>query len=175
MTWTLRAATLADALPLSVLATQVWLDTYCTEGVDDSLAREVRHSCGPEAFEARLREPQRHHLLAERAGGRLQAFVELLPEQAPPLAGLSQGVEVVRLYVQPSAQGQGLGARMLGAAADWAQAQHQAGLWLTVWSGNARARRFYARQGWVDRGPTLLGFEGRSYTNHVLERVLARG
>lgn len=172
MTWTLRAATPADALVLSVLATQVWLDTYCTEGVNDSLAREVRHSCGPEAFEARLREPQRHHLLAEREGGLVQAFVELLPEQNPPLAELAPGAEVVRLYVQPSAQGQGLGGRLLHAAADWARARQQPTLWLTVWTGNARARRFYARQGFADRGATAFEFEGRRYANQVLQRTV---
>lgn len=170
MSWTLRAATPADALRLSVLATQVWLDTYCAEGVDESLAREVRHSCGPEAFEARLREPQRHHVLAEREGGFVQAFVELLPDQTPPLAGLAPGAEVVRLYVQPSAQGQGLGARLLNAAADWTRAQHQSHVWLTVWTGNARARRFYARQGFQDRGATAFEFEGRHYANQVLQR-----
>ncbi len=174
MTWTLRTATPADALRLSVLATQVWLDTYCTEGVNDSLAREVRHSCGPEAFEARLREPQRHHVLAEREGGLVQAFVELLPDQVPPLATLSPGAEVVRLYVQPSAQGQGLGARLLDAATDWARAQGQPTLWLTVWTGNGRARRFYDRQGFQDGGATAFEFEGRHYTNQVLQRAVTR-
>jgi GNAT superfamily N-acetyltransferase len=172
LSWTLRVATPADALRLSVLATQVWLDTYCTEGVDDSLAREVRRSCGPEAFEARLCEPFRHHVLAEREGGFVQAFVELLPDQSPPLAGLVPGAEVVRLYVQPSAQGQGLGGRLLGAAADWARARQQGGLWLTVWTGNARARRFYARQGFDDRGATHFEIEGRRYANQVLQRGL---
>lgn len=172
MTWTLRAATPADALRLSVLATQVWLDTYCAEGVDESLAREVRHSCGPEAFEVRLREPQRHHVLAEREGGFLQAFVELLPDQLPPLPGESPGGEVVRLYVQPSAQGQGLGARLLEAAAAWARERQQACIWLTVWTGNDRARRFYARQGLEDLGATAFEFEGRRYANQVLRRSL---
>ncbi len=172
MSWTLRVATPADALRLSVLATQVWLDTYCAEGVDESLAREVRHSCGPEAFDARLQEPLRHHLLAERDGGFVQAFVELLPDQALPLAGLEPGAEVVRLYVQPSAQGHGLGGRLLSAAGDWARARAQRSLWLTVWTGNARARRFYAGQGFHDLGATHFEFEGRRYANQVLQRGL---
>ncbi len=174
MSWTLRPATPDDALVLSVLATQVWLATYCAEGVDASLAREVRHSCGPEAFGVRLREPRRHHVLAEREGGLVQAFVELLPDQTPPLAGLAPGAEVVRLYVQPSAQGQGLGARLLEAASRWAQTQQQAHVWLTVWTGNDRARRFYARQGFNDVGTTAFAFEGRRYANQVLQRPVTR-
>ncbi len=165
-------ATPADALRLSVLATQVWLDTYCADGVDESLAREVHHSCGPEAFDARLREPQRHHVLAEREGGFVQAFVELLPDQAPPLAGLASGAEVVRLYVQPAAQGHGLGSRLLGAAFEWARAMQQSHVWLTVWTGNDRARRFYAQQGFDDLGATEFVFEGRRYTNQVLQRSM---
>ncbi len=172
MSWTLRAATPADALRLSVLATQVWLDTYCRDGVDESLAREVRHSCGLEAFEQGLGDEGRQHFLAEREGGLVQAFAELMPHQTPPLPGSAPGAEVVRLYVQPSAQGQGLGARLLEAAFDWARTQQQGHVWLTVWSGNDRAKRFYARQGFDDLGATSFSFEGRSYSNQVLQRNL---
>jgi len=38
-----RTAVQQDALCLSVLATQVFLDTYAIQGIRPAIAREVRH------------------------------------------------------------------------------------------------------------------------------------
>jgi ribosomal protein S18 acetylase RimI-like enzyme len=56
------------------------------------------------------------------------------------------GDEVLeQLYVHPSAQGQGLGARLLAEAKE----RRAAGLRLWVFQRNERARRFYERHGFV--------------------------
>ena len=59
----LRPAQADDALCLSVLATQVFLDTYATEGIRPSLAREVLSSYSAASFSAALGE-SRTRLLA---------------------------------------------------------------------------------------------------------------
>jgi hypothetical protein len=63
-----RTATSSDALCLGVLATQVFLDTYATEGIRADLAREVLNNYSPEVFAARLADRSHALLLAERAG-----------------------------------------------------------------------------------------------------------
>jgi hypothetical protein len=50
----LRAATAADLPSVRALATQVFLDTYATEGIRTSLAREAEHQFSIEALEAVL-------------------------------------------------------------------------------------------------------------------------
>ena len=45
--WALRDARPDDALALSVLSTAVWVDTYATDGVRATIAREVSHSVQP--------------------------------------------------------------------------------------------------------------------------------
>jgi len=59
---------------------------------------------------------------------------------------------VEQLYVDAGARGSGIAARLLThgetqIAREWVTA------WLAVVPGNARARRFYERQGWADAGP----------------------
>ncbi len=58
----------ADAICVGVLATQVFLDTYATSGIDPKLAREVLDGYAPAAFETRLSHGAQVFLLAERAG-----------------------------------------------------------------------------------------------------------
>ena len=78
-----RVAEPADALCVGVLATQVFLDTYATDGLRPDLAREALNNYDPTVFEARIRDSSSHFLLAERVG-HLVAFSECsLPPRLP--------------------------------------------------------------------------------------------
>ncbi|KQY90556.1 GNAT family N-acetyltransferase [Pelomonas sp. Root1444] len=168
---TLRAATPDDAATISALAIQVFLDTYAGDGVRPDLAREALREYAVDAFDARLREPQRRFVLAER-GTALLGFAEVhLAAQPAPAGGLT-GAELIRLYVQPVAQGSGLGRRLIRAAEALASEAGLGSLWLTAWDGNRRALGFYAREGYADIGATSYSFEGNSYGNRVLAREL---
>jgi len=198
----LRAATPADAAALAMLAVQVFLDTYATEGVRADLAEEALAEYSVAAFARRLAEPQRRWVLAEHpgpagepaAGPGLLGFAECLaapqplPEglawpAAPGQPALTQGGELVRLYLQPRWQRQGLGRQLLRAAEQAVVVQAEAGgvaapgqaaalLWLTAWDGNQRALAFYAAQGYRELGGTWYSFGGRRYGNRVLARRL---
>ena len=61
--------------------------------------------------------------------------------------------EVEQVYVAAAARGTGIaGALLRDAERQVARRFDRA--WLAVVAGNARARRFYAREGWSDAGPT---------------------
>jgi GNAT superfamily N-acetyltransferase len=62
------------------------------------------------------------------------------------------GDEVEQLYVDPSARGTGAAAALL-ARGEAVIGAHSDRAWLAVVDGNARARRFYERNGWSDSGP----------------------
>jgi hypothetical protein len=97
---TYRTAVAADALCLSVLATQVFLDTYATQGIRPAIAREVRQYLSEEAFTEILAQPRRVILLAE-IEAHLIGFAQLTQdrthERLPPE---SPAAELNRLYVQ---------------------------------------------------------------------------
>lgn len=142
---TLRPATPADALCLGVLATQVFLDTYATQGISADLALEALQGYSPAFFAQRLAQPEVTLWLAEHAvtpGGEpvagpagadpappqphVLAFVELQAGSPCPVQGAAQDLELVRLYVQQPFQGLGLGRRLLRLAEAQAPAQTQA-------------------------------------------------
>ncbi len=167
--FTVRSATPGDAATIAALATQVFLDTYATEGVRPDLAHEAFTEYGVDAFASRLREPGRRFLLAEHATALLGFAESIVTPQEAPVPALA-GAELVRLYVQPKAQRRGIGHRLLLEVERAVADAGLAALWLTAWEGNERARRFYAAQGYEDVGVTSYAFRGRTYGNRVFAK-----
>lgn len=62
------------------------------------------------------------------------------------------GDEVEQFFVAPAARGTGLAPVLLAEAERLVAERGHASAWLAVVAGNARARRFYEKHGWVDEG-----------------------
>ena len=62
------------------------------------------------------------------------------------------GDEVEQVFVGRASRGTDLAARLLHEAERRVAAGGHSSAWLAVVAGNARARRFYEKQGWVDEG-----------------------
>ena len=160
-----------DATTIAALATQVFLDTYATQGVRNDLAREAFSEYSAEAFRRRLGKEGRVFVLAERQG-HLVGFVEFMPSaNSAPVSG-AVGAEVVRLYVQPRAKRQGIGTMLLRCAEGEASSRRLHHAWLTAWEGNDPALNFYAKSGYVDVGTSRHAIDGHTYINRVLVRRL---
>jgi GNAT superfamily N-acetyltransferase len=61
--------------------------------------------------------------------------------------------EVEQVYVAQAHRGSGVAAALLLRAEQVVAGNGHRSAWLAVVAGNARARRFYERNGWVDQGP----------------------
>ena len=144
MTITLRDATSADALCLSALGMQVFLDTYATQGIRQSIAREALEAFSPANFAQLLIEPTTFIVVAE----------------------------LQRLYVQERFTGRGAGRLLLEAAERRATILHASLLWATVWVGNPRALAFYPRQGYEWNGTPHYVFQGETHENHLFAKPL---
>jgi diamine N-acetyltransferase len=170
---TYRMAVQRDVLCLSVLATQVFLDTYATRGVRPAVAREVRQYLSEEAFAAFFADPRRCILIAEIAG-HLVGFAQITRGQThdllPPEA---RATELNRLYVQRPFLGKGIGKELLARAEALARAEGAEALWLSAWTGNAHALRFYEARGYQDVGASVYTFEGDTYETRVFLKRLA--
>ena len=77
------------------------------------------------------------------------------------------GDEVEQVFVGPGGRGTGVAAVLLAEAEKRVAAGGHAQAWLAVVAGNARARRFYEKCGWVDEGdlPYEVTAGGRTWTS----------
>jgi len=169
----LRPATKEDALCLSVLATQVFLDTYATTGIRPAIAREVLHSFSVSAIACLLNQKGTFFHVAER-DGHLLGFSQITLGTRQESVIATRPVELDRLYVQEPFTRMGLGSQLLHASETSVIQRGADVMWLTPWVHNARALQFYARQGYADIGSTSFLMDGEAHENRVLCKQLGQ-
>lgn len=151
----IRPATPADAEALSALGTQTFLDTFVHGfGIPypaDDLAAFLESSLSVRATRVHLENPAQAWWMAERDGQAL-AFAQVGPNSLPHPDARDTHAELKRLYVAKDAQGLGLGTRLLARSLEWMEGNTTGPLWIGVWSGNLKAQKLYAAQGFEKAG-----------------------
>lgn len=169
---TLRRAFPADALCLSVLAMQVFLDTYATDGIRPALASTVVSAYSKASFDEAIMHPLTRMVVAEHRA-HLVGFAQVTLAADHALAPAGTQAELLRLYVQEPFTGVKVGTRLLAEAEGLAALAGSTVLWLTPWVHNHRALAFYGSRGYEDFGLTQFTFEGESHGNRVLAKRLS--
>jgi ribosomal protein S18 acetylase RimI-like enzyme len=162
----IRNARHEDAARIAVLATQVWLHTYATEGISAGIADYTRSELTPDKYLAIQNDALAHIWVAER-GAHLVGFAVLnmgvpCPTHASTLA------ELQTLYVQAHFVGQGVGRQLLSVAEKRAFDLAGMPLWLTVNAQNAEAIGFYMHQGYTKQGTTDFVLGDQRHENLIL-------
>jgi len=159
MAWTLRPATLADAERLA-RAVSDGFASYREFAPPDWEPPSFDHEL--ELLEVGLRQPDVWALLAEGTSGELAGHVAI---RSGSTAAVSPSAEsglahFWQLFVDPAFHGTGLAALLHDAALREAESRGYNEMRLFAAAGQARARRFYEREGWVAQGPpyVLEGF-----------------
>ncbi len=167
----IRDARSSDDLTLSVLAMQVFLDTYATDGIRPVLAREVTSTYSQAQFTTALSDPAVRILVAAH-DDHLIGFAQLTLGAMHELAPGGPQTELLRLYVQEPYTARGVGTRLLAAAEASALTHGSTVLWLTPWVHNHRAIAFYVRRKYEDYGLTYFRMEGEEHENRLLAKTL---
>lgn len=168
---TIRAATAQDALSIGVLGIQVFLDTYATEGIRDSIAQEALDSFLPENISKIIATPETLIMVAQ-INHHLVGCAQIALRTAHDLIADQDAAELQRLYIQERFTGRGVGYKLLQNAEQHARLGGASLLWATVWIGNDRALRFYPRQGYEHLGSPLYRFQNETHENRLFGKVL---
>jgi predicted cupin superfamily sugar epimerase/GNAT superfamily N-acetyltransferase len=138
----LRAARPDDAESIA----QIW-DSGWHDGHDGHVPDELTAVRTPESFRTRAvaRIPQ---TTVAVVGGRIAGFVVV------------HGDELEQVYVDSAHRGAGVAPALMAAGLRQVASGGHARAWLAVAAGNARARRFYEREGWSDDGLFDYAAEG---------------
>jgi diamine N-acetyltransferase len=151
----LAPAVPADAADLAAFAADQYVETFVRGFAipypPAELARFLEETCGEAAFARMIADPTADVRLL-RDGQGVAAYAVSGPAGLPhPDVSASDG-EIKRFYVRPDLQGAGLARAALEELLRDLDPKGRRTLWLSVWEGNHRAQRFYARYGFREVG-----------------------
>ena len=169
----LRIGEPKDAICIGALSSQVFLDTYATEGIRQDLALEAKEAGDVGVIQKSIASGASHFILAER-NGHLLGFAECRNTDPPYELQITAGIELCRLYVQRHAHRTGTGSALIKSVESYAETRGAKQIWLTVWDGNDKAKLFYAAHHYVDMGGTEYEFEGNRYQNRVYCKIIRK-
>ena len=129
-----RPATADDAPAIARIWYFGWRDGHLGHVADELVALRTRESFDQRAA-ARVADT-----VVATVDGAVAGFIMVV------------GDEVEQVYVAGEHRGTGLAAALLTEAERLVAANGHDRAWLAVAPGNARARRFYERRGWIDEG-----------------------
>ena len=132
---TVRPAGPVDAQEVARIWYDGWRDGHLGHVPDELLAVRT-----PESFEERASQRVTDTAVA-LVGDVVAGFVMVVQD------------EVEQVYLSRDHRGTGLASILLAEAESLVAVQGHSRAWLAVATGNDRARRFYARNGWADEGP----------------------
>jgi ribosomal protein S18 acetylase RimI-like enzyme len=146
-----RDATPADGAVLGGLARATFIETFGMLYSLKDLAKFLGEGSDT-AYAAELADPGIEVRFAE-TGGTPIGFCKISPLLLPAPDAAAGAVELRQLYVYKPWQGAGIAAVLTQWALDRARARGAPEVWLSVFTDNARARKFYARYGFEEIAP----------------------
>jgi len=142
----IRRAAAADAGRLSALGGETFGHAFGHLYPPEDLAAFLEDSHSIAAYAKLLADP-RYALWLLEDDARAVGYAVAGPCGLPHPDVRPEDGELKRLYLLPEVQNGGWGARLFARAIEWLQGQGRHRIWISVWSENFGAQRFYARHG----------------------------
>jgi len=153
----LRRADISDIDALSQLYQKTFRETfvedYSIPYPEKDLDDYFRSSASPECYAKAIHDPKRAVWVVEdKTNGELVAFASAGPCDThdvphPDVCSDKDGA-IYRLYVQRDQQSHGFGRQLMNVILPWLEEQYPTRpIWLTAWSENFKAQRFYKHYG----------------------------
>ena len=161
-----RTATAADAEALAELGAHTFTDTFGHLYQPDDLEIFLQNH-SPENWDKELNDPAFEVRVAE-SDGKLVGYVKLGPPHLP-FEPRGEAAELRQLYVVEEMKGQGIAHELIQWAIERAREQGADFLYLSVFTENHRARKFYEKYDFEPEG-TYAFMVG----NHADEDIVMR-
>ena len=157
----IRRAGPDDAEALARIGVETFCETFAGLYTPADLAAYLAKAYDLERTRADLADPAMASWLVE-ADGQVVGYATVGPCGLPHPEVTANCGELKRIYVLRAWQGSGLAAQLLAVTLAWLERDGPRPIWLGVWSGNEKARRFYSKHAFEQVG---------TYDFHVGEQI----
>ena len=142
----LRKADLSDLPELLALARTSFVQAFTAGNKPENVQAYLAEAFTEDKLTKEIQETASTFIVASLAG-KLVGYTKLNLSAAQADVQDTASVEVARLYTLEEVWGTGLGQLLLDAAIAFGRQEGKTWLWLGVWEHNARAIRFYEKNG----------------------------
>ena len=168
----IRSAAAADNTLLSALGAETFSDSFAAENTPENMAAYLAASFSPEKQSRELADPASRFLIIE-AHGQPAGYARLKLGPAPAAVVALRPIEIVRFYARRAWIGKGVGARLMQACLQAAEAERCDVVWLDVWEHNPRAISFYRKWGFVEVGTQVFQLGDEVQSDLIMSRSVA--
>lgn len=163
----IRKATPEDLGDMVHMARTAFLQAFTAGNKPENVSAYLEEAFTLDQFEKELANPSSTFFVAE-SGDEIVGYVKV--NQTPAQSDLHDpdSLEIARLYVLEEHLGSGLGKKLLDTAMGFAKQSGKKYLWLGVWEHNARAIRFYEKNGLRVFGSHPFPFGDEIQTDHLM-------
>lgn len=148
----IRRAVPEDAVPLRALGIESFVAAFGHLYQQGDLDAFLIENHGLANWRREVLRPDRPIWIARSPDGSLAGYAQAGPCGLPVDRMPDGALQLRRLYVRPDILSHGVGAALMGPVLDWVDAAGRPPLFLGVWSGNLKARKFYRRYGFTRVG-----------------------
>jgi diamine N-acetyltransferase len=159
----IRLANIEDAPKITVLAIQVWLDTYALDGVSSDIAEFLLEEFTVKKYIKKIQLTS-HRVFVKIKDDHLVGFIVLDLNSTGYESNIFGEYEVETLYVQKNSQGQGVGSELLRLVITEIGSK----FWLSTWINNTTSIGFYKHFGMKQVGITYFMLGGEKHENIAL-------
>lgn len=163
----IRKAIPNDLGDLLHMAQTSFLQAFTVGNKPENVQAYLNEAFTIEQFEKELSNPASSFFVAE-LDEEIIGYTKVNQVPAQTDVHDPESLEIARLYVLEDHLGSGLGKRLLETAIDFAKENQKKYLWLGVWEMNARAIRFYEKNGLRIIGSHPFPFGDEVQTDYLM-------
>ncbi|WP_035467889.1 GNAT family N-acetyltransferase [Algoriphagus mannitolivorans] len=163
----IRKAHSSDLADLLHMARTAFLQAFTAGNKPENITAYLNEAFTLAQFEKEIAHPASTFFIAELEG-EIIAYTKV--NQVPAQTDIHdpESLEIARLYVLEEHLGSGLGKKLLDTAIEFAKQNQKKYLWLGVWEHNARAIRFYEKNGLRIFGSHPFPFGDEIQTDYLM-------
>ena len=147
----IRRALESDAPTLTALGKRTFIETFGPHNRPENMEMYVAETFGSDRQLREIQDPARRIEMAWSEGVAC-GFLHLKESDPQAVEWGPRPIELLRLYVDSSWHGKGVGAALMDRSLQIAREEGFHTLWLGVWERNFRAQAFYAKYGFAVLG-----------------------
>ena len=159
-----------DCEQLAELAANSFIDAFAADNNPDDMRDYVHQAFSAEVLGTELQQSNNTFLVATLEDGKLVGYAKLREGIVHPSVSGPNPLELERLYVDSSAIGTGVGAKLIERVLNEARTHGADTVWLGVWENNDRAISFYRKWGFEETGSHVFKLGSDEQTDIIMSR-----